>query len=60
MTGPTFDLEPAFLALYEQCRAETMTSIERMYAVYQAVEHVVRAGVPGDFAEDAASGAADR
>jgi hypothetical protein len=47
----TFDLEPAFLRLYEQCRAETMTSIERMYAIYQAVEHVVRAGLPGDFAE---------
>jgi hypothetical protein len=49
--SPHFDLEPEFLPLYEQCRAETMTSIERMYALYKAVEHVVRAGIAGDFAE---------
>lgn len=46
-----FDLEPDFLALYERCRAETMTSIERMYALYKAVEHVIATGIPGDFAE---------
>ena len=32
----TFDLEPEFLQLYERCRNETMTSIERMYALYKA------------------------
>jgi len=46
-----FDLEPEFLELYEQCRAQSMTSIERMYALYKAVEHAVLTGVPGDFAE---------
>ncbi|MEA3004118.1 MAG: O-methyltransferase [Sphingomonadales bacterium] len=49
--NPHFDLEPQFLQLYEACRTETMTSIERMYALYKAVEHVVRVGIEGDFAE---------
>lgn len=47
----TFDLEPDFLRLYERCRAETMTSIERMYALYQAVRYAVDREVPGDFVE---------
>jgi hypothetical protein len=46
-----FDLEPDFLRLYERCRAETMTSIERMYALYQAVRYAVDRDVPGDFVE---------
>lgn len=45
------DLDPAFMPLYEACRACTMTSIERMYALYKVVEHTVRAGIPGDLAE---------
>lgn len=51
MTGLTFDLEAEFLDLYESCRQDTMTSIERMYALYQATRHVVEAGVAGDFVE---------
>jgi O-methyltransferase len=49
--GQTFDMEPEFVELFELCRAATMTSIERMYALYKAVEHIVTAGVEGDFAE---------
>ena len=45
------DLEPEFRALQERCAPFTMTSPERMYAVYQAVRHVVRARVPGDIVE---------
>jgi O-methyltransferase len=45
------DMEDEFLALYDRCAPFTMTSIERMYALYQAVRHVVRAGVPGDVVE---------
>ncbi len=45
------DLEPAFLPLYEQCRHATMTSVERLYALYKAVEHVVGNGIAGDFVE---------
>jgi O-methyltransferase len=46
-----FDLEPEFLTLYEACREQTLTSIERMYALYKAVEYVIQTGIPGDFAE---------
>jgi O-methyltransferase len=46
-----FDLEPEFLELYELCRAETMTSIERMYALYSATRYVIENELPGDFVE---------
>ena len=49
--SPYFDLEPEFLRLYEQCRDATMTSVERMYALYQATRHVAERGVAGDLAE---------
>ena len=46
-----FDLEPDFLDLFSQCRDESMASVERMYALYKAVEHVIATGVGGDFVE---------
>lgn len=46
-----FDLEPEFLELYELCREQTMTSVERMYALYTATRHLIDTGVPGDFVE---------
>jgi O-methyltransferase len=46
-----FDLEPEFLRIAESCRDETMTSIERMYALYQATCHVVDRPVSGDLVE---------
>ncbi|HXA18674.1 MAG TPA: TylF/MycF/NovP-related O-methyltransferase [Thermoanaerobaculia bacterium] len=46
-----FDLEPEFLGLYELCRDQTMTSIERMYALYTATRYVIENQIPGDFAE---------
>ena len=45
------DMEPEFLEAYRQCSPYSMTSIERMYGLYSAVNHVVRSGVPGDFVE---------
>jgi hypothetical protein len=45
------DLEPEFRALHERCAPFTMTTPERMYAVWQAIRHAVRAGVPGDVVE---------
>jgi hypothetical protein len=45
------DLEPEFWPLYEACKDATMTSIERLYALYKAVEHVIRHDIPGDFVE---------
>jgi O-methyltransferase len=46
-----FDLEPEFVDLYALCREQTMTSIERMYALYTATRYVIDNGVPGDFVE---------
>lgn len=45
------DLEPAFAELHATCASYTMTSVERMYALWQAVRHVVAADVPGDIVE---------
>jgi len=45
------DMEPEFLELHALCSAYTMTSVERMLALYEAVRHVVRSGIPGDFVE---------
>jgi O-methyltransferase len=45
------DLDPGFAPLHEACRPATMTSVERLYALYKAVEYVVSAGIAGDFAE---------
>ena len=47
----TLDLEPEFLQLYERCRDETMTSIERMYALYKATCYIVDRKIAGDFVE---------
>jgi O-methyltransferase len=45
------NLEPEFLALYEQCRPYTMTSWERLYALYKSVQCVVENNIPGDVVE---------
>ncbi|MBI2098608.1 MAG: class I SAM-dependent methyltransferase [Candidatus Wildermuthbacteria bacterium] len=43
--------EKEFEEIYNACKAYTMTSPERMYALYKAVIYVIRAGIPGDFVE---------
>lgn len=45
------DADPAFHALYERVKPFTMTSIERLYAMYKATEYIVRTGLPGDVVE---------
>ena len=45
------DLEPAFAEVHARCAPFTMTSIERMYALWKAARHVESAGIPGDFVE---------
>jgi hypothetical protein len=45
------DLEPEFRVAYERCAPYTMTSVERMYALWQAAGYIARAGVPGDYVE---------
>jgi O-methyltransferase len=44
-------LEPEFLTLYESCRQYTMTSWERLYALYKSVRYVVENRIPGDLVE---------
>jgi len=40
-----------FLDIYEFCKPFTMTSVERMYALYKGVEYIVKNNIPGDFVE---------
>jgi hypothetical protein len=48
---PTADMREEFFPLWEQCKDYTMTSVARMYALYEAVRYVVDAGVEGDVVE---------
>jgi hypothetical protein len=45
------DADPTFRLLYEHVKPYTMTSIERLYALYKATEYVLNANVLGDFVE---------
>ncbi len=45
------DLETDFLALWEKAVPFTMISMERGYAVYQAVNYILKNDLPGDFVE---------
>jgi O-methyltransferase len=45
------DVEPEFWPLYDACRHATLTSAERLYALYKAVEYVSRENIPGDLVE---------
>ena len=45
------DLDKAFLKIWQQVSPYTLISIERGYAVYTAVNHIVRRNIPGDFVE---------
>ncbi len=43
--------DPVFMRLYEACKPFTMTTMERLYAVYEAVGYLVRHRIPGDIVE---------
>ena len=45
------DFDPEFWPLYYQCRPFTMTSPERLYALYKAVNYAILRGIAGDFVE---------
>ena len=47
----TIDMDKDFFPIYEQCKPYTMTSIERMYALYQSVKYVIQQQIEGDFVE---------
>lgn len=40
-----------FMEIYHKVKTFTMTSPERMYSLYKAVEYVVQNNIPGDFVE---------
>ena len=48
---PDIASDETFVALYNQVKAFTMTSPERLYSLYQSVHYVVRNNIPGDFVE---------
>jgi hypothetical protein len=48
---PEESLEPEFESFMARCEQYTMTSRERMYAMYLASRHVAKADVPGDIVE---------
>jgi O-methyltransferase len=45
------DLEKDFWSLYNTCKDFTMTSVERMYSIYNSVDYILKSGIEGDFVE---------
>lgn len=45
------DMDKEFWHMYKECQWHTMTSVERSYALYKAVEYIVNSKIPGDFVE---------
>ncbi|MDC7228201.1 MAG: macrocin O-methyltransferase [Spirochaetales bacterium] len=45
------DMEEPFRKIWAAVSPFTMTSVERGYALYKAVEYIVRSRIPGDFVE---------
>ena len=45
------DMDDDFKEIYCKCKDYTMTSIERMYALYKSVQYVIDREIPGDFVE---------
>ncbi len=45
------DMDIEFKEVYFKCKDYTMTSIERMYALYKATKYVIEHGIKGDFVE---------
>ena len=44
-------VENEFGTIYRKCKDYSLTSLERMYALYKSVEYVVKSQIPGDFVE---------
>jgi O-methyltransferase len=45
------DMDPPFLPVYERCRQFSMTSPDRMYALYKAVQYIQQASIEGGIVE---------
>jgi hypothetical protein len=48
---PIIESDKRFKKIYEKCFNYTMTSKERMYALYKSVEYIIKNNIPGDFVE---------
>ena len=44
-------LEKDFWELYHLCKPYTMTSLERLYSLYKAVNYTIQNNIEGDFVE---------
>ena len=45
------DVDMRFMEIYKRCKPFTLTTKERMYALYKATEYTIEAGIKGDFVE---------
>lgn len=45
------DMDEQFLSIYRECKGFTATSIERMFALYKAIQYVVDTEIAGDMVE---------
>jgi O-methyltransferase len=45
------DMEVPFLEMYERCKPYTITSIERMYAIFKSTEYICKNNIAGDYVE---------
>lgn len=50
-SDPVVDKDIRFSKIYDACKKYTMTSKERMYALYKSVEYIIKNNIPGDFVE---------
>lgn len=50
-TGLYQDLDPVFNPIYNKCKPYTMTSIERMYALFQSINYIEKNNIPGNIVE---------
>jgi hypothetical protein len=48
---PIIDHDKQFISIYTACKPYTLTSKERMYALYKAIHYIVQNNIPGDFVE---------
>jgi len=50
-SDPVIDKDEIFRRIYDRCKKYTMTSKERMYALYKSVEYIIKNNILGDFVE---------
>jgi len=50
-SDPIVGQDKTFIKIYEQAKEYTMTSMDRMYALYNAISYIAKNDIPGDFVE---------